>query len=145
MTLGRVDPLFRPWLPIELYLPVSEFWPPGESRAPSTEAIQIVDRRWSTLSHELRDALARVGIPYGFYPDDSPDEAGACSPRPAAATASRWCCSAGLVLVDPTDAQLSAALGMRQPGPGGCDVDRRGRAGRPGRGVYIRGLRRPGP
>ena len=77
MTLGQVDYLlFRPWLPIEqhLYLPVSEFLAAWEkSRDPSTEVIQIVGRRWAARSHNLRDALARVGIPYGFYPDDSPD------------------------------------------------------------------------
>ncbi|MFL5794159.1 MAG: NAD(P)-binding protein, partial [Actinomycetota bacterium] len=128
MTLGQVDYiLFRPWLPIEqhLYLPVSEFLAAWEkSRAPSTEAIQIVDRRWSARSHELRDALARVGIPYGFYPDDSPDgrrllsQAGEDGSRLPAVLFRR-----GLVLVDPTDAQLSAALGMRtSPAPGGCDV-----------------------
>jgi thioredoxin reductase (NADPH) len=85
MTLGQVDyVLFRPWLPREqfLYLPVSEFLAAWEkSRAPSTEAIQIVGRRWAASSHELRDTLARVGIPYGFYPDDSP------------AATCRWCCS----------------------------------------------------
>jgi len=128
MTLGQVDYiLFRPWLPIEqhLYLPVSEFLAAWEkSRAPSTEPIQIIDRRWSARSHELRDALARVGIPYGFYPDDSPDgrrllsQAGEDGSRLPVVLFRR-----GLVLVDPTDAQLSAALGMRtSPAPGGCDV-----------------------
>ena len=128
MTLGQVDYiLFRPWLPIEqhLYLPVSEFLAAWEkSHAPSTEAIQIVDRRWSARSHELRDALARVGIPYGFYPDDSPDgrrllsEAGEDGRRLPVVLFRR-----GLVLVDPTHAQLSAALGMRtSPAPGECDV-----------------------
>jgi len=128
MTLGQVDYiLFRPWLPIEqyLYLPVSEFLAAWEkSRAPSTEAIQIVDRRWSARSHQLRDALARVGIPYGFYPDDSPDgrrllsQAGEDGSRLPVVLFRR-----GLVLVDPTHAQLSAALGMRTtPAPGGCDV-----------------------
>jgi thioredoxin reductase (NADPH) len=128
MTLGQVDYiLFRPWLPIEqyLYLPVSEFLAAWEkSRAPTTEAIQIVGRRWSAHSHELRDALARVGIPYGFYPDDSPDgrrllsQAGEDGSRlPVVLFRS------GLVLVDPTHVELSAALGMRtSPAPGGCDV-----------------------
>ena len=118
MTLGQVDYiLFRPWLPIEqyLYLPVSEFLAAWEkSRAPSTEAIQIVDRRWSARSHVLRDALARVGIPYGFYPDDSPDgrrllsQAGEDGSRLPVVLLRR-----GLVMVDPTHAELSAALGMR--------------------------------
>src|SRR5215213_5153861 len=128
MTLGQVDyVLFRPWLPREqfLYLPVSEFLAAWEkSRAPSTEAIQIVGRRWAASSHELRDTLARVGIPYGFYPDDSPDgrrllsQAGEDGSRLPVVLFRR-----GLVLVDPTDAQLSAALGFgTSPEPGGCDV-----------------------
>jgi thioredoxin reductase (NADPH) len=128
MTLGQVDyVLFRPWLPIEqcLYLPVSEFLAAWEkSRAPSTEAIQIVGRRWAARSHELRDTLARVGIPYGFYPDDSPEgrrlleHAGEDGSRLPVVLFRR-----GLVLVDPTHAELSAALGMRtRPAPGACDI-----------------------
>jgi thioredoxin reductase (NADPH) len=128
MTLGQVDyVLFRPWLPIEqgLYLPVSEFLAAWEkSLAPSTEAIQIVGKRWSARSHELRDTLARVGIPYGFYPEDSPDgrrllsQAGVDGSRLPVVLFRR-----GQVLVDPTHAQLSAALGMRTtPAPGRCDL-----------------------
>ena len=128
MTLGQVDyVLFRPWLPREqfLYLPVSEFLAAWEkSLAPSPEAIQIVGRRWAARSHELRDALARVGIPYGFYPDDSPagrrllEHAGEDGSRLPVVLFRR-----GLVLVDPTHAELTAALGMRtSPAPGGCDI-----------------------
>ena len=128
MTLGQVDyVLFRPWLPREqfLYLPVSEFLAAWEkSRAPSTEAIQIVGRRWAARSHELRDTLARIGIPYGFYPDDSPDgrrlleQAGQDGSRLPVVLFRR-----GLVLVDPSHAELTAALGMRtSPAPGGCDI-----------------------
>jgi thioredoxin reductase (NADPH) len=128
MTLGQVDyVLFRPWLPLEqfLYLPVSEFLAGWEkSRAPSTEAIQIVGRRWAARSHELRDTLARVGIPFGFYADDSTDgrrlleQAGEDGSRLPVVLFRR-----GLVLVDPTHAELSAALGLRtRPAAGGCDV-----------------------
>jgi thioredoxin reductase (NADPH) len=128
MTLGQVDyVLFRPWLPIEqyLYLPVTEFLTAWEkSRAPSTEAIQIVGRRWAARSHELRDTLARVGIPYGFYPDESPEgrrlleQAGEDGSRLPVVLFRR-----GLVLVDPTNAEVAAALGMRtSPAAGGCDV-----------------------
>jgi thioredoxin reductase (NADPH) len=128
MTLGQVDyVLFRPWLPIEqcLYLPVSEFLAAWEkSRAPSTEAIQIVGRRWAARSHELRDTLARSGIPFGFYSDDSPDgrrlleQAGEDGSRLPVVLFRR-----GLVLVDPTHAELSAALGMRtSPAGGACDI-----------------------
>ncbi|HSO51571.1 MAG TPA: FAD-dependent oxidoreductase [Actinomycetes bacterium] len=128
MTRGQVDyVLVQPWLPIEqfLYLPVSEFLAAWEkSRAPSTEAIQIVGQRWAARSHQLRDALARVGIPYGFYPDDSPEgrrllsHAGEDGSRLPVVLFRR-----GLALVDPTHAELSAALGLRtSPAPGGCDV-----------------------
>ena len=128
MTLGQVDyVLFRPWLPIEqyLYLPVSEFLAAWEkSRAPSTEAIQIVGRRWAARSHELRDTLARISIPYGFYPDDSPEgrrllsQAGEDGSRLPVVLFRR-----GLALVDPTHAELTAALGLRtSPPSGGCDV-----------------------
>jgi len=128
MTLGQVDyVLFRPWLPIEqyLYLPVTEFLTAWEkSRAPSTEAIQIVGQRWAARSHQLRDTLARVGIPYGFYPDESPEgrrlleQAGEDGSRLPVVLFRR-----GLVLVDPTNAEVAAALGMRtSPAAGGCDV-----------------------
>jgi thioredoxin reductase (NADPH) len=128
MTLGQLDYLlFRPWLPLEqfLYLPVSEFLAAWEkSRAPSTEAIQIVGRRWDPRSHELRETLARVAIPYGFYSDDSPEgrrlleQAGQDGARLPVVLFRR-----GLTLVDPTHAELSAALGMRtHPVAGGCDI-----------------------
>ena len=127
MTLGQVDyVLFRPWLPVEqfLYLPVSEFLAAWEKSQGSTEAIQIVGRHWAARSHELRDTLARIGIPFGFYTDDSPDgrrlldQAGEDgSHLPVVLFRS------GLVLVDPTHAELTAALGMRtSPAPGGCDI-----------------------
>ncbi|HYJ73724.1 MAG TPA: FAD-dependent oxidoreductase [Actinomycetota bacterium] len=127
MTLGQVDyVLFRPWLPVEqfLYLPVSEFLAAWEKSRGSTEAIQIVGRHWAARSHELRDTLARIGIPFGFYTDDSPDgrrlldQAGEDgSHLPVVLFRS------GLVLVDPTHAELTAALGMRtSPAPGGCDI-----------------------
>ncbi|HET8789484.1 MAG TPA: FAD-dependent oxidoreductase [Actinomycetes bacterium] len=128
MTLGQLDyVLFRPWLPIEqcLYLPVTEFLAAWEkSRGEGAEAIQIVGRRWAARSHELRDTLARVGIPFGFYPDDSPDgrrlleQAGEDGSRLPVVLFRR-----GLVLVDPTHAELTRALGMRtSPAGGGCDV-----------------------
>ena len=128
MTLGQVDYLlFRPWRPREqfLYLPVSEFLAAWEkSRAPSPEAIQIVGRRWAARSHELRDTLARIGIPYGFYADDSPagrhllEQAGEDGRRLPVVLFRR-----GQALVDPTHAELTAALGLRtSPPPGGCDI-----------------------
>jgi thioredoxin reductase (NADPH) len=128
MTLGQVDyVLFWPWLPLEqfLYLPVSEFLAGWEkARGPTTEAIQIVGRRWAARSHELRDTLARIGIPYGFYDDDSAD--GRALLEHAGQDGSHLpvvLFRGGLVLVDPTHAELSAALGMRtSPATEGCDI-----------------------
>jgi thioredoxin reductase (NADPH) len=128
MTLGQTDyVLFWPWRPLEqfLYLPVSEFLAGWEkSRAPTTEAIRVVGRRWAARSHELRETLARTGIPYGFYDDDSPD--GRRLLEHADQDGSRLpvvLFRSGLVLVDPTHAELTAALGMRTtPAAGGCDI-----------------------
>ena len=127
MTLGQLDyVLFRPWLPVEqyLYLPVSEFLAAWEKSRDTTGAIQIVGRRWAASSHELRDTLARVGIPFGFYPDDSPEarrlleQAGEDGSRLPVLLFRR-----GRALVDPTHAELTRALGLRtRPAGGGCDV-----------------------
>ena len=128
MTLGQVDyVLFRPWMPREqfLYLPVSEFLAAWEkSLAPSPEAIQVVGHRWAARSHELRETLARVGIPYGFYSDDSPagrrllEQAGEDGSRLPVVLFRR-----GQALTDPTDVQLAEALGFgTRPAAGGCDV-----------------------
>jgi len=128
MTLGQLDyVLFHPWKPIEqnLYLPVSDFLAGWEkSRAPGVEAIRIVGPTWAASSHKLRDTLARAGIPYGFYPDDSVggrrllEEAGEDGTRLPVVVFRR-----GVVLVDPSYADLVAALGLQtRPAPGGCDV-----------------------
>jgi thioredoxin reductase (NADPH) len=128
MTLGQLDyVLFRPWRPVEqnLYLPVSDFLAGWEkSRAPGVEAIRVVGPTWAASSHQLRDTLARAGIPYGFYPDDSKDgrrlleEAGEDGARLPVVVFRR-----GTVLVDPSHAELVAALGLQtRPATGGCDV-----------------------
>jgi thioredoxin reductase (NADPH) len=127
MTLGQLDyVLFRPWLPVEqhLYLPVSEFLAAWEKSQGSAEVVQIVGRPWDARSHELRDTLARVGMPFGFYPDDSPDgrrlleQAGEDGRRLPVLLLRR-----GRALVDPTHAELTRALGLRTtPAGGGCDV-----------------------
>jgi thioredoxin reductase (NADPH) len=128
MTLGQLDyVLFRPWRPVEqnLYLPVSDFLAGWEkSRAPGVEAIRVVGPTWAASSHQLRDTLARAGIPYGFYPDDSEDgrrlleEAGEDGARLPVVVFRR-----GTVLVDPSHAELVAALGLQtRPATGGCDV-----------------------
>jgi len=128
MTLGQLDyVLFHPWKPIEqnLYLPVSDFLAGWEtSRAPGVEAIRVVGPTWAASSHELRDTLARAGIPYGFYPDDSVggrrllEESGEDGTRLPVVVFRR-----GMVLVDPSHAELVGTLGLQtRPAAGGCDV-----------------------
>jgi thioredoxin reductase (NADPH) len=103
MTLGQLDyVLYRPWRPVEqyLYLPVSEYLAAWErSRAPQVEAVRIVGPRWDARSHAIRDLLARMSIPYGFYPVDSEagrrllEELGEDGSRlPCWRSVAGWCC-----------------------------------------------------
>jgi hypothetical protein len=74
---------------------VSEFladW--SKTQDPSFVAIRIVGRQWEPRSHQLRDILTRVAMPYRFYPHDS--QGGHQLLREAGRTAagSRWWCSA---------------------------------------------------
>ena len=128
MALGQLDfVLFRPWRPVEqnLYLPVSEYLAAWErSRAPLVEAVRVVGPRWDAHSHAIRDLLARMSIPYGFYPDDSEEggrlleELGEDGSRLPVVAFRR-----GLVLVKPSRAELAEAFGMRtRPPSGGCDL-----------------------
>ncbi|HET6752361.1 MAG TPA: NAD(P)-binding protein [Jiangellaceae bacterium] len=116
MALGQIDSyLFEPWLPLErwLYLPISQVladWVP--SQAPMFEGIRIIGPRWSTRSHDLRDMLTRMGIPHGWYLVDSDagrqllDDVGEDGSRlPVVVFHS------GRVFVDPSNAELAAALG----------------------------------
>ena len=117
MTLGQIDTyLFEPWLPVArfLYLPVSQVladWTP--TRGPSFEGIRIVGPRWTTRSHELRDMLTRMGIPHGWY------QAGSAAGRRLLEEAGQDGSTlpvvvfhSGQVFVDPSDAELAAALGF---------------------------------
>ena len=117
MTLGQIDTyLFEPWLPVArfLYLPISQVladWTP--TRGPSFEGIRIVGPRWTTRSHELRDMLTRMGIPHGWY------QAGSAAGRRLLEEAGQDGSTlpvvvfhSGQVFVDPSDAELAAALGF---------------------------------
>jgi len=128
MTLGQIDyHLFTPWQPAErwLYPPVSEFlasW--SKTQEPSFVAIRIVGRQWEPRSHQLRDTLTRVAMPYRFYAHDS--EAGHRILEEAGQDGSRLpvvVFRTGQVLVDPSHAELSEFLGARtRPEPATYDV-----------------------
>ena len=118
MTVGQIDyHLFTPWLPAErwLYPQLSDFlaaW--SKTGEPSFAAIRIIGRQWEPRSHELRDVLARVAMPYRFYPHDSP--AGRQLLREAGQDGSRLpvvIFRTGQVLVDPSHAELTEFLGAR--------------------------------
>src|SRR5215470_6408966 len=71
VTLGTLDH----WVYRPVQAPAEEFhrsvtgflreW--GSQRAGGFEAVQVIGRRWSARSQELRDLLSRHQIPVGFY------------------------------------------------------------------------------
>jgi thioredoxin reductase (NADPH) len=116
MTVGQIDyHLFTPWQPAErwLYPPLSDFladW--SKTGEPSFAAIRIVGRQWEARSHQLRDVLTRIAMPYRFYPHDS--QAGRQVLREAGQDGRRlpvMIFRTGRVLVDPSHAELTAFLG----------------------------------
>ncbi len=129
MTLGRLDGwLLKPWEPAEeyLYLPVSEQltdWIRATGQ-PGFVAIRIVGEQWTPRSHQIRDLLDRNAIPYQFHPHDS--QAGRELLREAGQDGTRLpvlILFDGRVLVDPTNAEGAAAIGIAtQPEPGRYDL-----------------------
>jgi thioredoxin reductase (NADPH) len=118
MTLGRLDSwVVKPWEPAEeyLYLPVTEQlseWLRASGQ-PGFAPIQIVGEQWAPRSHEIRDLLERNAIPYRFHPHDSP--AGQRLLRQSGQDGSRLPVLVlfdGRVLVDPTNAEGAAAIGV---------------------------------
>jgi thioredoxin reductase (NADPH) len=116
MILGQLDyHLFVPWLPAERWLhpPVSDFlaaW--SKTRKPSFAAIRIVGQQWEPRSHQLRDILTRVAMPYEFYSPDS--ESGRQLLHQAGQDGSRLpviVFRTGQVLVDPSHPELTELLG----------------------------------
>jgi thioredoxin reductase (NADPH) len=122
MALGRIDfHLYRPWRPLEriLYPAVSEFlaaWDAGEE--PPAVALRIVGDRDAARSHELRDVLSRVAIPYWFH-DAASAEGRALIAETGATRLPVVALFDGTVLEDPSHAELMTALGMRSRPDGG--------------------------
>jgi thioredoxin reductase (NADPH) len=129
MTLGRLDGwVLKPWEPAEehLYLPVTEQltdWIRATGQ-PGFVAIQIVGQQWTPRSHEIRDLLDRNAIPYQFLPHDS--QAGQQLLRESGQDGTRLPVLVlfdGRVLVDPTNAEGAAAIGVAtRPEPGRYDL-----------------------
>ena len=75
MALGQVDyHLYNPWHPLEriLYPAISDFlsaW--DKSQDAPVVPVRIVGDQSSPRSHQLRDTLTRVSVPYWHYHPDS--------------------------------------------------------------------------
>jgi thioredoxin reductase (NADPH) len=74
-ALGRIDLwVVKGWVsPEELLYPQIQEALSAWTRAnrPRHEVVRVVGEHWSPRSHELRDALARNTVPFGFYEADS--------------------------------------------------------------------------
>jgi thioredoxin reductase (NADPH) len=116
-AFGRLDNyILKPWAPAEvhLYPQVGEFlveW--ARAHGPRMELVRLVGDDPSPRAHELRHLLERNGIPHGFYGARSPE--GARLLRDTGLSAARLplvLLLDGRALVDPSNAELSDALGV---------------------------------
>jgi len=108
--------LLKPWEPPEekLYPVVDaliEMWrATGDEAVPET---QVVGHRWSARSNEVRDFLARNGVPYRWWSSEEPegvrllDAAGA-----AAKDVPLVLGPGGTALLQPSDGDLAALVGL---------------------------------
>jgi thioredoxin reductase (NADPH) len=117
LALGHVDRfVVKPWRSPEewLYPQLSEaladWW---RSNRPLFERVRVVAPQWDSRSHELRDLGTRNGIPFGFYPTDSP--AGQRLLREHVAGSDQVSVLVLVddkVLVDPSNGEIAEALGL---------------------------------
>lgn len=115
MALGQIDyHLVKPWIPVQgLYPAVSEFladW--ASSREPDFALFRLVGEERCTRSHEIRDLLTRMNVPFAFHAVET--EEGRRLLREAGRDGSRLPVVVrhdGRVLVQPTDAQVIEAFG----------------------------------
>ena len=116
-AFGRLDNyLLKPWAPAEIHLYplVSEFlveW--VRAHGPRMELVRVIADDPSPRAHELRHLLERNGIPHGFHAARSPEgrrqleETGLAAERlPVVLLLD------GRALIDPSNAELSDALGV---------------------------------
>ncbi len=117
-TFGQIDDwISKPTQPADeaFHQAIGEFlyeW--ARLHRPQFQAVRVAGEQWSARSHELRDLLSRNSIPFGFYPADS--EEGQRLLDSVDATRGRLPVVVmfdGRVLVDPSNAALAEALGIR--------------------------------
>ena len=104
----------------------------GRSNLPGFEAVRVVGEASAARSHEFRELLGRNGVPFGFYPADSPEGQRLLQDAGAAAQAlPAVVMFDGRVLSNPSNAEVADAIGVQiKPGGGRYDVTVIG-AGRP--------------
>ena len=128
MALGRIDYyVLRPWRSPDEYFhrTITEFLLEWERATSLVEReLTVVGEAWSQRSHELRSLLVRNGVLHLFHASDSPTgrrilaEAGLSdSDLPVVLVHD------GRVLVNPTNAQLADAYGVRTHLEGDVDFD----------------------
>ncbi|MGS0686819.1 FAD-dependent oxidoreductase [Nakamurella sp. GG22] len=117
MALGLVDyHLFKPWRPLErvLYPSVSELLAAWDKSQDALEVpVRIVGSASSARSHQLRDALTRVAVPYWFF--DATSQAGQQLLAEVRADGTRLPVAVfydGQVLVEPRLSEVWNALGV---------------------------------
>ena len=128
MALGDIDYyLLKPWKsPDEVFhRTVGEFlheWARADTTAP--REVTVVADSWSPRGHELRNLLARNGVPHVFHASDSPEgarlrrEAGReGSTEPIVVLLDRR------VLVDPSNAEVARGYGVTTDLDGGGEFD----------------------
>jgi thioredoxin reductase (NADPH) len=128
MALGHIDYyVLKPWKsPDELFhRTMGEFlheWARVDESAP--REVTVVADSWSPRGHELRNLLARNGVPHVFHPSDSAegrrllreaDREGSSEPIVFLLD--------GEVLVDPSNDELARGYGVATELVGPCDFD----------------------
>jgi thioredoxin reductase (NADPH) len=118
--------LLKPWSPAEvhLYPPISEFlaeW--TAAYRPRMEIVRVVAAEPSRRSHEICELLERSGVPHGSYSGTS--EAGRHLLEQSRLDPSRLpviILLDGRALVDPSNAEISDALGASNADERTCDL-----------------------
>jgi thioredoxin reductase (NADPH) len=117
MATGDVDNyLPKPWRPPGhvLYPVVGEALAAWNRRhSPGFQLIRIVGDRWHPRSYEIRDAMERNNIPYGFYDRDSPAGAELLGQLEEIPDHPVIFMADGRILTEPTSADIAQAVGAR--------------------------------
>ncbi|HKH25792.1 MAG TPA: FAD-dependent oxidoreductase [Acidimicrobiia bacterium] len=116
MALGRIDYYaLKPWKSPDEYFhrTVSEFlheWSRADASVP--QEVNVVADPWSPRAHEIRNLLARNGVPHVFHPNNSPDgEAVLRQAGQVGTTKPVVVMLDGRTFVDPSNAELARGYG----------------------------------